>query len=178
MANLACSYCSTETLPDAEAVDGFCKVLLPSRHPARSSSTSLPSLLGSPSRSWAPHSTLALLSFALTGERTFPSASFHQKLCINRIKHFTSRTVFQRNISALKGLNQQCNFITFYDTAHGSSWTSRHAQLLSLLPIMAAAVLHLQRAPSFLLEEAGLDYQVLRVEGTEPFLFSTCTENH
>lgn len=29
MANLACGYCLTETLPDAEAVDGFCKVLLP-----------------------------------------------------------------------------------------------------------------------------------------------------
>lgn len=33
MANLACGYCSTETLPDAEAVDGFCKVLLPSGPP-------------------------------------------------------------------------------------------------------------------------------------------------
>lgn len=33
MANLACGYCSTETLPDAEVVDGFHKILVPSRPP-------------------------------------------------------------------------------------------------------------------------------------------------
>lgn len=75
MANLACGYCSTETLPDAEAADGFCKVLLPPRPPCLPFQQ--PPFSGtSPPRSWAPQSTVVLFVFTKTGECTFLQLAF------------------------------------------------------------------------------------------------------
>lgn len=78
MANLACGYCSTETLPDAGVVDGFCKVLPPSWPPCPPFQQP-PSSGISPSCSWAPRSTVVLFAFTDWGADTPPSQAPHQQ---------------------------------------------------------------------------------------------------